>query len=104
MLVSLLLIVFLWKPYFLFRYGIEESIKEYIHIYGKNLVLGIPTLFLWVYFSRHIPIDPTKSYLSLGLYSALCSGGFFVFLAMVLYSVDRGMKDFIQRLIRIIKP
>ena len=103
-LVSLLLIVFLWKPYFLFRYGIEESIKEYIHIYGKNLVLGIPTLFLWVYFSRHIPIDPTKSYLSLGLYSALCSGGFFVFLAMVLYSVDRGMKDFIQRLIRIIKP
>lgn len=38
-LISLFLVVFLWKPYFLFKQGLHESIWFYIRIYFKHIVV-----------------------------------------------------------------
>ena len=45
---SLVLIVFIWKPYFLFRWGMKEPIGIYIRIYLCHLAaLGATCLALW---------------------------------------------------------
>ncbi len=102
-LTSLIVIIFLWKPYFLFRDGIKQPIKKYIRIYGINVGAGITTLFIWHILSRHITIDPSQSYLNLGIYAILRVGGYFIFLALILYVVDQGMRDFFKRVIKFIR-
>lgn len=44
-LISLILIVGLWKPYFLFTRGFKTSLKSYIKIYAQHIIAGILT---WV--------------------------------------------------------
>ena len=36
---SLFIIVYLWKPYFLYKYGFKENFKDYIYISMKYLIL-----------------------------------------------------------------
>jgi len=46
-LFSLLGVVFLWKPYFLFRWGFKMPIKSYIIVYMKHFLAIIITVLLW---------------------------------------------------------
>ncbi len=47
--VSLVLIVFIWKPYFLFHYGLKEPIRIYIGMYMRNLLaMGLTCAIIWV--------------------------------------------------------
>lgn len=42
-LISLIIIVYIWKPYFLYKEGFKENISEYILHYVKYLILLIST-------------------------------------------------------------
>ena len=46
-LISLTLFAFIWKPIFLFRCGLQTSIKSYVVLYAKHIVLGVWAVLLW---------------------------------------------------------
>ena len=97
--VSLILIVFIWKPYFLFRWGMKEPVSVYLKIYVQIMAaLGMTVAVIWWIFP-HIPCNnPANS----GQFVALAAEIFtiaaislFIFQSMFC----RGMRMFSQRII-----
>ncbi len=43
-IISLISIVILWKPYFLYHYGLKKGIKQYILMYLKNSLVSVMAL------------------------------------------------------------
>lgn len=99
-LVGLFLIVFIWKPIFMFREGLKESLWIYVRMYIKHIAaLGIvlPTV---TYIIRHIDSTPA-SILDLLIYSLIVTGLFFVALGVVLYAISQGMRDAVSRFLKV---
>lgn len=100
-ILSQLLIVYIWKPYMLFKLGIKRSPKLYFipvikrHLIVMADVIGLSFLFDWLL--------PTafSSYFEFILYGALT----FIVVAVVFigeFSIfSQGMRDFNQRLIKL---
>lgn len=103
-LISLLLIVFCWKPYFLFRRGLKLPLRSYVIIYIKHLAVAIfCAVLIYSIFGQIMSLYPAN-----GIFSFLLYGGFVVvvyavFLMLLLYLVGQGMRDFIQRIARIVR-
>ena len=102
-LISLLVMVVGWKPYFLYRYGFQESVWEYAWRYGKLLV-GIGVAY-WV--SRYL-IDACSflSYINYGrwLLSALVIMTIYVVVSIfIFYLLDRSSQDFFRRAVKTIR-
>ncbi|MDD2200543.1 MAG: sugar transporter [Bacteroidales bacterium] len=102
-LISLLIIVFTWKPYFLFSQGLHEPIGSYITIYTKHILcLGVSVLITF-YFLKLVPIDPTSSWSLLLVYSIITVLSIITILGLALYLTEDGMRMFIRRLLNILK-
>lgn len=103
-LISLLVIVCGWKPYFLYKCGFKDSILEYVLKYIKYLIL-LGILFISVsYLSEKIFIDNLPSsywqwilsaFKYLSLYIPI---SFFLFMCM-----DKDSRLFIKRLIALVR-
>lgn len=97
-LISQLLIVFTWKPFFLFWKGFRTSIAGYIFLYMKSVAaLGLTTILV-VHISRHITVDPASSYLNFLLYAALTGGLYFILLLSLLCLLNKGTRNFVKRI------
>ena len=96
---SLFIIVFLWKPFFLFREKMAQSPAIYFRRAALHIaLLAIATLATY-YLKNLLPIDPAASYGHWLLYGlctvALCGGiGFALF-----YAFTPGMRAFYRRLL-----
>ncbi len=103
-ILSLLIIVLCWKPYFLFRDGLKESIWIYIKIFVKHhLVLVLWGLVVY-HFKDCIYIRAFESeYLNFGLNAITITAANSVVVGIALYAISPGMRDFIKRLIKIVK-
>ena len=101
--ISLFLIVFCWKPYFLFRFGFKDSIGEYIIRIFKYLMLMAIAFIVSSIFTEKIENIYIESYLDwisetikyLSLYSILISLLFLIF--------DSGFRGFANRMILLLK-
>lgn len=60
-IVSLLAIVVLWKPYYLFSAGFKESVSIYWKGVARNYAISIGTFFIATYLLHYIPFSPYKS-------------------------------------------
>ena len=102
MAVSSLLIVVIWKPYFLYREGFREKLWPYWKNTGIYILLLVAC---WVWFFPLIRsglLPEPVSYLKWLCY-ALCISIPFAFLyAVMLYFTAPGMKDFYRRMIPVI--
>lgn len=67
MVISLLIIVCGWKPYFLYRCGFKESITEYIYHFLKYFLL-LSTLF-FIFSKIFINNESVENYLQWGIYA-----------------------------------
>lgn len=98
-IISLFLIIGLWKPYFLYREGFKTPLKYYWFSIFKFLFILIAVWtgvhLLIVYF---INIDPTKSYLSWLGYASIVFTLFSVTLFGMMFLFERGMRDFFYRI------
>lgn len=103
-LISLILIVVLWKPFFLFTKGFRISVFRYVGMYLKHMVVFLGVWLFVVFFTKHIPINPEESYMDFIIYSLLTSGTFFLLLMTLLYMVSKGMRDFLRRIRKIYFP
>lgn len=96
--ISLLLIVFGWKPYFLYCCGFREGVREYILHYMKYLFLIIITLIIVSFLADRLFIKMTYSYWGWGIYA--CKLLFlYVFVSGLLFGyLDSGLRSYLKRI------
>jgi O-antigen/teichoic acid export membrane protein len=96
-LISLFLVIFLWKPYFLFKHGLHESLRFYILMYSKHIVVFAICYSVSELVFGYV-ILPETSYLSWAL-SATLHFLLFGFLSYILlYFSTPGMRKFTERI------
>lgn len=105
--VSLLLIVFIWKPYFLYSAGFEEPIRGYIVLYAKHIVALAATCAVVAAAARFLPGAAERQLLPLTASTAdfvAYAATLTLLTASVLYAammvVTPGMRMFTRRMLR----
>lgn len=97
-IVSLLAIVVLWKPYYLFTSGFKESVSIYWKGVVRNYGISILAFTIATYSIQHIPINPYHSIWEWTLYAAI---GMIIFLSIDLSATllfAKGAKDSLYRI------
>ncbi|MEZ3577993.1 MAG: sugar transporter [Muribaculaceae bacterium] len=102
-LVSLMIIIAAWKPYYLFSRGLNESILLLIKINIKLFILTALPVCLWAIFDFYIETQVTQSETMLLIIKIGESLGFTLTIFFVLWSFEKGMTEFVLRLKNIVK-
>ena len=95
---SLLTIVVLWKPYYLFTSGFKESVSIYWKGVVRNYGISILAFTLATYIIQYIPVNPFQSIWSWILYAII---GMVIFLSIDLTATllfAKGAKDSLYRI------
>ena len=100
-IISQLLIIFTWKPYFLFTKGMKEPIGIYIVLYLKHLLAGAVCFIAVSAISRLIPIDPAAGIWQFILYASIVFACSTLILGGLLYATEFGMRSFVKRMLTI---
>lgn len=101
-LISLLLIVNGWKPYFLYKSGFKGNIAEYVFLYCKKLILLFLPLGLIVTFIKHNIVLPNDSYVNFFVSIATIIPIYAVLSFLPLYFFDRQAKLLLRRGFRLV--
>ena len=98
-ILSMLLIIFLWKPYFLFSQGMKCSIIHYVSLYAKCMVAGGIMIIIALSVKQFLPIDPSTTVSNFIIVCCLVAlaAGCFGFLTE--YLLCAGMRQFSKRLL-----
>ena len=97
-IVSLLAIVVLWKPYYLFTAGFKDSVTIYWKGVARNYTISFGTFAVATYLMRLIPISPYKTIGSWIIYALI---GMMIFLVINLTCTllfAKGAKDSLCRI------
>lgn len=97
-IISLLVIPFTWKPYFLFHVNLKHGLILYIRNYAFHTFITAIVFIVCLYLVGLIPINPYKSYGQLLGYGAVSVFGFALLLGSLLYLTGCGFKRFIKRI------
>ncbi len=99
-IISLLIIVYGWKPYFLFKYGFKVSIAEYWLKVCKYVLITLIayTIFKQINTSAKLYIN-CNSWISFIQYAIFVSTCISILQFLLLYWGTQGMKNIVKRLI-----
>ena len=97
-IISQVIIKLFWKPYFLFRSGLQEPVRIYVGIYLKHLAALAVCYLIIVPFTKVIPIDPGHSLGSFLLYAIILFAACCVCLGVILYATESGLRGFFRRM------
>lgn len=97
-IISLLVIVYGWKPYFLFKKGFNLPVKNYWYGILKLSLISGTSLVLFTYLNSYIELNIVKTnWLGFVLF-ALYTGSLFAIIQFsLLYIGSSGMKSLVQR-------
>lgn len=102
-ILSLIPIIVIWKPYYLFKVGFRLN----IYAYWKNITLYffifLSCFISFTLLSKLIPISPTKNYGNLILYALCTVIPFCLTYFGMLYFFSKGMKSAVNRIFTIIR-
>ncbi len=101
-IISQVLVVFIWKPYFLFSQGLKEPIWVYIGLYLKHLVVGGICFYAVCAVSSLIPIDPASGIWNFLMCAAIIFSSCVLLLGGMLYVVEYGMRSFVGRMMAVV--
>ena len=96
-IISLLLIVYIWKPYFLFHYALQIPLIEYVKIFVRVMLIMIAVMFVVHNIINHIPINPMSGIFSFLIYATIVSVSFVSTFYISLYLMEGNMRTFINR-------
>lgn len=97
-IVSMIIIVCIWKPYFLFREGLKESIWGYWFNFAKYSISLALSLFIGNYCIQYLTLDPSESFLMWGIFAVIITLSFSIVYFGFLYLLNEGMRDFASRI------
>lgn len=100
-LFSLVVIVLLWKPYFLFTRAIRGKLKEYIRIYGIHFFLLAIAWFLSTLIINCFTINPTLDWAHFIAYLSIAIFSFSIIYCIFLIVFKCGIRLFIKRLVQL---
>jgi hypothetical protein len=99
--VSLIIVIVGWKPYFLYKRGFEDNIMEYVLYQFKCFgLIGVAVLVSYVVLAcvyRGYQITTYGRWIGYALGVVIIYG---VFSFLLFYVFDRGMRDFVSRIKR----
>ena len=99
--VSMFLIIVLWKPYFLFRKGFKDKIYLYWKEIIKCILLFVITwLCIRFLISKLTFIDPNYNYLHWFIFAIIIVFTFSLIYAVLMYFFSIGFKYLVQRILR----
>lgn len=90
--VSLLFMQIFWKPIFLFTQGFKRSIKDYFFMFGKMSFISISPAIVIHMLKKHINVLDSQIIIPI-----LCIIAYMIALFVLLFLLERGMRDFINR-------
>ena len=94
---SLILIVLLWKPYYIFRYGIKSSVTTYYLQYALHVIVLVVGAFISIFGIRQIGYEDNDNFTLL----IVIVIGFFTFIIStytILFLCTKGMRMFTNRI------
>lgn len=101
--ISLITIVLIWKPYFLFTQGFERSVWPYCVAYIKHLAIVAVTLFSCNWFFHQLPWSPAESIPNFLLTGATLTLSSFLISGTLFYLCTPGLPLFLKRILMIAK-
>jgi len=103
-LVSMTLIVCIWKPYFLYNKGFKTSIWSYwLTLFKYFLILTSAWILSNIILKSIITINPANSYKSWILYALITTSIYSIISFILMYMFTQGIRDFIYRIINKIR-
>lgn len=101
-LISLVVIVWLWKPYYLYSRGFKIGLMNYWTNWLKYLLCTIlpVIIFSLCLLCYNVEDQLSRSWIHLILYSIIITITYSIFTMCVLWICTRGMKNFISRVIK----
>lgn len=100
-IVSQVLIICIWKPYFLFHHGFKTACSSYWKKFSLYIVLSfLPAIGIHWILIPTLSINPSLSFQSWIVYALLTTGLYAVTLLSSMYLLTQGMRDFVQRMIK----
>lgn len=102
-IVSMIVIVCIWKPYFLFHKGFKMSVLIYWRSVFSYIFCLITSFIVGNTVLLHIPISPTKNYISWILYGIITTCLYTTIYAIFLLIFTQGMRNLIKRGYKLIK-
>ena len=102
-MISLLLIVYSWKPYFLYKKGFEDNIWEYVWHYAKYLSLLLLACVASDYVLEHYARLESQSFVQWSI-SGMKAIVIYAFISLLLlYGLDQSARNFVRRFGGIVK-
>lgn len=92
---SLIFMIIIWKPIFLFKYGFKESLLNYYKIFTKHMLLFVAIMFV-VYILKTY-ILPFDSKISIAILSII---SFAVISFFMQYMTEESLRNFMARFIK----
>ena len=101
-IVSTIIIIYFWKPYFLFTKGFEVSIMEYWKRWLRNIVLFILSFVAVRHLLSYVKVDAYEGWLQWMSVGFICTISFIVLYCTLLLIFTSGARDFINRVIGVL--
>jgi len=99
-IVSLIPIIVIWKPYYLFTMGFKTRIQAYWSNSLRYYIVFFITFSMCIILKRNISLIPASSFGALILYAIYTIIPFSIIYFILLFFFAKGMKDFIHRILR----
>lgn len=98
-IIGTLVVILIWKPYYLFHRGFNMSVRLYYRLYMQCALVFIPVAILTVYVVGLFHINPSSSWLNLVVSSIIGSGICAISMIGILYFLSFSMRSFIKRFV-----
>lgn len=100
-ILSQIIILFIWKPYFLFKEGIKYSISGYIKLYAKCAICGIAGILVIYLIKNWLFIFASKSFINCLSSAAVLFIFEITFIGSLLYLISQSNRALTKRLIKL---
>ncbi|MFR9553193.1 MAG: sugar transporter [Rikenellaceae bacterium] len=102
-IVSMAVIICIWKPYFLFHDGFKESVLRYWFNWGVHIACLLSAMIVSSHLLSYVHIDPYVGYWDWILYGCISAPLFSVIYITLLIIFTQGARSFVSRLLGYVK-
>lgn len=95
---SQIIMIYGWRPYLLFHWGLKESIWYYLKIFGKHLLLFAASFGFIIYVNHSISIPQIDNFGIFFIYAVVVFLSSSIALGGLLYISESGIRTFIKRI------
>lgn len=97
-LISQFLVVLIWRPFYLFRYGFRIEITKYCKGFISHIVYFVSTILMFNVLISTTEIEKNYNYLTLFIRCLTYGVVFFLIYAIILFTFSQGFRDVLNRI------